>query len=56
MGGVALVDGGDGGTGCCWCSGWRLLAHHHAGLAVAAAGVGEGRVRERDEMPGPRGI
>ena len=48
MGGVALVDGGDGGTGCCWCSGWRLLAHQHAGLAVAAAGGGEGGMRERD--------
>ena len=31
-------------------------AHHHAGLAVATAGGGEGRVRERDEMPGRRGI
>ena len=30
-------------------------AHHHAGLAMAAAGGGEGRVRERDEMPGPMG-
>ena len=30
-------------------------AHHHAGLAVAAAGDGEGWVRERDEMPGPKG-
>lgn len=30
-------------------------AHHHAGLAVAAAGDGEGGMRERDEMPGPKG-
>ena len=33
---VALVDG------------WEAKAHHHAGLAVAAAGVGEGWVRERE--------
>ena len=30
-------------------------AHHHAGLAVAAAGDGEGWGGERDEMPGPKG-
>ena len=28
----------------------------HAGLSAAAAGGGEGGVRERDEMPGPMGI
>ena len=56
MGGVALVDGDDGGTGCCWCSGWRLLAHHHAVLAVAAAGGGEGGTRERDVCQAQRGV
>ena len=35
--------------------GWAAEAHHHAGLAVAAAGGGEEGERERDEMPGPRG-
>ena len=41
---VALVDG------------WEAKAHHHAGLDVAAAGVGEGWVRERvRDMPGPKG-
>ena len=28
------------------------MAHHHTGLAVAAAGGEEGGVRERDVMPG----
>ena len=40
---VVLVDG------------WAAEAHHHAGLAVAAADGGEEGERERDEMPGPRG-
>ena len=30
--------------------GWVAEAHHHAGLAVAAAGGGEEGERERDEM------
>ena len=41
---VVLVDG------------WAAEAHHHAGLAVAAAGVGEGEVgKKRDVLPGPKG-
>ena len=37
--------------------GWAAEAHHHAGLAVAAAGGGEGVVRGREMKvwPGPRG-
>ena len=30
--------------------GWVAEAHHHTGLAVAAAGGGEEGERERDEM------
>ena len=54
MGGVVLVDGGDGGTGYWWCSGWRLLARNHAGLPVAAAGVEKEMTQPADE-PGPIG-
>ena len=35
---VALVDG------------WEAKAHHHAGLDVAAAGVGEGEVGEKRDV------
>ena len=36
--------------------GWVTEAHHHIGMAVAEAGVGEGGVREREMWPGPKGI
>ena len=42
----AAAAGGDGAVELV--DGWEAEAHHHAGLAVAAAGVGEGGVRERE--------
>ena len=59
FGAVELVDAWGGADGAGACAGWRggvgdgAVARRHAGLAAAAAGGGEVRVRERGEMPGP---
>ena len=51
----AAAVGGDGTVELV--DGWEVEAHHDTGLAVAAAGVGEGGVRERErDVPGPKGI
>ena len=45
--GGAVVFGGEGVELVALLDGWVAEAHHHAGLAVAAAGGGEGGMRER---------